>query len=33
MNKELQDKLYDRFPDLYRQKDLPMSADLHVLGL
>ena len=25
MNKELQQKLYDRFPDLYRQKDLPMS--------
>lgn len=25
MNKELQNKLYERFPDLYRQHTLPMS--------
>jgi hypothetical protein len=25
MNPELTKKLYDRFPELYRQKDLPMS--------
>jgi hypothetical protein len=25
VNKELQQKLYDRFPALYRQKDLPMQ--------
>lgn len=33
MNKELQQKLYDRFPALYRQKDLPMSQTCMCWGI
>ena len=33
MNKELQQKLYDRFPALYRQKDLPMTQTCMCWGI
>jgi hypothetical protein len=33
VNKELQDKLYARFPELYRQKDLPMSQTCMCWGI
>ncbi len=33
MNKELQDKLYNDFPDLFQEKDLPMSETCMCWGL
>lgn len=33
MTKELQQKLYDRFPVLYRQKDLPMTQTCMCWGI
>ncbi len=33
MDKELQQRLYDRFPALYRQKDLPMSQTCMCWGM
>jgi len=33
MNPELQDKLYEKYPDLFREKDLPMSQTCMCWGL
>jgi len=33
MNKELQDKLYSKYPDLFAQKDLPMTVTAMCWGI